>query len=45
MKKSANASRDDRLRENLKQLGLHKILQIYEEYTRQTRYRVIPGVW
>jgi DNA replication protein DnaC len=35
MKKSANASRDDRLRENLKQLGLHKILQIYEEYTRQ----------
>jgi DNA replication protein DnaC len=35
MKKSTHPSREDRLRENLKQLKLQKIAEIFSEYTRQ----------
>jgi DNA replication protein DnaC len=35
MKKSGNPSREERLRENLKQLDLQKIAEIFPEYTRQ----------
>jgi DNA replication protein DnaC len=35
MKKSTNPSREDRLRQNLKELGLQKIAEIFPEYTRQ----------
>ena len=35
MKKSTNPSREDRLRQNLKELDLQKIAEIFPEYTRQ----------
>lgn len=35
MKKSNNPSRENRLRENLKALKLHRIAEIFPEYTRQ----------
>ena len=35
MKKSTQPSREERVRENLKQLKLHKVADIFPEYTRQ----------
>lgn len=35
MRKSGNPNREERLRQNLKALGLQKIAEIFPEYTRQ----------